>query len=311
MSETEAIDRGDIFPPPEAPAEEAPVAEEAVQESETAVEAAEEAAEPAEDTAEQEASAEAAKQKDDKGRFIPKDRFDEAVRKERGEKELLQRRLQEMEQKEAQRNVVADFAEAQKVIKDMIKDHTSLLADGELDKAADLMEQILELKSEISDRKAEAKAQTAKAQAKEEVRYDALVAKIEADYPQINPDADEFDRDAVKKVQAYMTGLMQTERMSPSQALKEAVDTLLGATKQQSPAPAADKAAELGMRRKEGAVKKALEAKAKQPASTKEVGLDHDKEGGALDASAVMKMSWDEFVKLPDSKLAELRGDFV
>lgn len=311
MSETQDVDRGDNFPPPEAPVEETPVDQEAVQDTETAVEAAEEAAESAEGTAEQEASADAAKQRDDKGRFIPKDRFDEAVRKERGEKELLQRRLQEMEQKEAQRNVVADFAEAQKVIKDMIKEHTSLLADGELDKAADLMEQILEMKAEISDRKADAKAQTAKAQAKEEVRYDALVAKIEADYPQINPDADEFDRDAVKKVQAYMTGLMQTERMSPSQALKEAVETLLGATKQQPPAPAAEKAAELGVRRKEGAVKKALEAKAKQPASTKEVGLDHDKEGGALDASAVMKMSWDEFVKLPDSKLAELRGDFV
>lgn len=248
--------------------------------------------------------------RDKNGKFIPKDRFDEAVRKERAEKEELARRVKEFEDKEAQRNVAADFAEANKVVKDMIKQHSSLLADGEIDKAADLMEKILELKEEISERKAAAKADAAKTAAKEEVRYDALVAKLEADYPQINPEADEFDRDSVRKVQAYMTGLMQTQRMSPSQALKEAVETILGMTKKDD-GPSKQQAEDLGMRRKQDAVKKAMDAQKKQPASTRDVGLDHDKQGGALDASAVMKMSWDEFVKLPDAKLAELRGDFV
>ncbi|TFH39935.1 MAG: hypothetical protein E4H01_17415 [Lysobacterales bacterium] len=58
-------------------------------------------------------------------------------------------------------------------------------------------------------------------------------------------------------------------------------------------------------------MKKAIDAKNKQPASTGSVGKDHDKEGGPLDAAAVMKMSWDEFVALPESKLSEMRGDFV
>jgi hypothetical protein len=297
-STQDAIDRGDEFNPTPDPVKDAPAAEPEV--TQEPVEEAKE--EPVEEAKEE-------RVRDDKGKFIPKDRFDEAVRKERSEKEALANRLKEYEAKEAQRNVAADLTEANKAVKDMIKQHTSLLADGELDKAADLMEQILELKEEISDRRATAKAETAKVQAKEEVRYDALVAKLEADYPMINPDADEFDRDAVKRVQAYMTGLMQTERMSPSQALKAAVETML--TKKADPAPAAEKASEAGMRRKEDAVKKALEAKGKQPPSTKDVGLDHDKTGGAMDASAVMKMSWDEFVRLPESKLAELRGDFV
>lgn len=297
MSE-ENVDRGDLLEQPETtpPPEPELKAEETVEE-------------PVEQQAEPEVKADDDRERDEKGRFIPKDRFDEAVRKERSEKEALANRVKEFEAKEAQRNVAADFAEAQKAVKEMIKQHTSLLADGELDKAADLMEKILEVKEEMADRRASAKAEMAKTQAKEEVRYDAMVAKIEADFPQINPDAPEFDRDAVKKVQAYMTGLMQTERMSPSQALKEAVDTLLSPKK--SDAPAKEKAEELGMRRKESAVKKAVDAKGKQPPSTKEVGLDHDKTGGALDASAIMKMSWDEFVKLPDSKLAELRGDYV
>ena len=291
----QTADRGDDFSPttPAAAAPE-PVKEEPVVEEEQVEAKAEEEERP----------------RDEKGKFIPKERFDEAVRKERAEKEAVAARLKEYEEREAQRNVAADFAEANKAVKEMIKQHTSLLADGELDKASDLMEKILELKEEISERKAAARADQAKTQAKEEVRYDALVAKLEADYPQINPDAEEFDRASVRKVQAYMTGLMQSERISPTAALKEAVDTILGATKK--PDTTAEKKAEdLGVRRKEQAVAKAMDAKTKQPASTKDVGIDSDKIGGALDASAVMKMSWDEFVKLPDSKLAEMRGDFV
>lgn len=293
----QTADRGDDFSPTQpvaAAPEPEPVKEEPVVEEEQVEAKAEEEDKP----------------RDEKGKFIPKERFDEAVRKERAEKEAVAARLKEYEEREAQRNVAADFAEANKVVKEMIKQHTSLLADGELDKASDLMEKILELKEEISERKAAARADQAKTAAKEEVRYDALVAKLEADYPAINPDAEEFDRAAVRKVQAYMTGLMQSERMSPSAALKEAVDTILGATKKPD-VTAEKKAEDLGVRRKEQAVAKAMEAKTKQPASTKDVGIDSDKIGGALDASAVMKMSWDEFVKLPDSKLAEMRGDFV
>lgn len=257
--------------------------------------------------AETEAKADDEQSRDDKGRFIPKDRFDEAVRKERTEKETLQNRLKEFEEREAQRNVSADLAEANKHVKELIKQHTNLLADGELEKAADLMEQILEIKEEITERKAIARADQVKTAAKEEVRYDALVSKLEAEFPQINPDAEEFDKGAVRKVQAYMSGLMQTERMSASQALKEAVETILG--KPETVAP--KKTEDTGVRRKEAAVAKAIDAQKKQPSSTKDVGIDSDKVGGALDASAVMKMSWDEFVKLPETKLAEMRGDFV
>lgn len=312
MSDTnEAVDRGDDFSPTSDTQE--------LEQKDTAVDTAAGAGE-ADTKADAKSDEVEAKvdtkaddedtKRDDKGRFIPKDRFDEAVRKERSEKELLQAKLKELEDKEAQRAVAANFEEANKQIKEMIKKHTSLLADGELDKASDLMEKILEMKEEIAERKAEAKALSAKDQAKEEVRYDALVAKLEADYPQINPDAEEFDNTTVRKVQALMTGLMQTDRLSPSKALQEAVETILGAAKKVD-TTTQQKAEDLGMRRKEDAVKKALDAQKKQPASTKDVGIDHDKTGGALDASAVMKMSWDEFVKLPESKLAELRGDFV
>lgn len=301
---TGTVDRGDDFTPTD---DDAPAAK-----ADAAADKGDEKLEQDDDKADAKADDKDAKDedqpRDEKGKFIPKSRFDEAVRKERDAKDALARQLQEYKEREAQSKVTEDYAAAQKVVKDMIKQHTSLLADGELDKASDLMEKILEMKEEMAERKAEAKANYAKESAKEEMRYDSLVARLENDYPQINPDAEEFDAEAVKKVQAYMAGLMQTQRMSSTQALKEAVETLM--TKKQAP-KADTKAEDLGMRRKEAAVQKAMDAKSKQPASTKDVGVDHDKNGGPMDASAIQKLSWEEFVKLPDSKLSEMRGDFV
>jgi hypothetical protein len=237
---------------------------------------------------------------------IPKSRFDEAVRKERADKEALEARVKAFEERDAQVQVSEDYGKAQGVLKDMIKQHTSFLADGELDKASNLMEQILGLNQAILERRGEHRALATKFAAKEEVQYDALVARLEVDHPQLNPDADEYDKDVVENIQALMAGFMQSQKLTAPQALARAVKTLITA-----PAKAAEKSEDPGLKRKEAAVKKALDAKDKQPASTGGVGVDHDKQGGPLDAAAVMKMNWEEFVKLPDSELSKMRGDHI
>jgi hypothetical protein len=63
------------------------------------------------------------------------------------------------------------------------------------------------------------------------------------------------------------------------------------------------------MRRKAEATERNLAAAKQQPASTKDVGLDHDKKGGGLDAKTVIKLPYDEFSKLGEDVLAKLRGD--
>ena len=243
----------------------------------------------------------------DKGKFIPKDRFDEAVRKERSEKEQMSQRLQELEQREQQRATAIDLDGAAKYVKELVKEHTSLLADGDLDKASDMMERILVAQSNITDHRTATAANNAKDEAKQEIHYDTLVARLESEYPAIDPDNADFDGESVRKIQAYMAGLIQTEKASPANALQEAIGTILGSPPTSSQSPVQDE----GFRRKEAAVAKAIDAQAKQPASVKDVGLDSDKIGGALDASAVMKMSYAEFEKLPDTKLAEMRGDYI
>lgn len=295
-----AGDRGDEFEPTGTEAED-------VQGSA----AEEDAAAAAADTAAAEDSEAVGTERDEKGRFIPKDRFDEAVKRERDEKERLASRLAELERREADRAVATDLQEASAALKEMIKEHTTLLADGELDKAAELMGSILQLQGDMADRRAQAHADQGRSQAKNEIQYDAVVARLEAEYPEINPeDTENFDRAAVRRVQAYMTGLINMEKMTPAQALQEAVTTLLGGSRAAGDANARN-AAELGVRRKTAAVTAALDAKKRQPANTRDVGQDHDKTGGALDANAVMKLSWEEFIKLPEEKLSALRGDTV
>lgn len=240
-------------------------------------------------------------------KLIPKSRFDAAVRKERALKEDLERRVKEYEERDQRAVASEDLSKAEALAREMIKQHTALIADGELDKAADIMEKILQLNSAVAARRADAKTKEAKAETREEIRYEALVAKLEADHPEINPDSEAYDADTVELLQATVSGYVQ-RGMSPSQALSKAVERIMG---KPDNASNRQKAEELGMRRRKEGVEKALAVKGKQPARTSGVGTDHDKVGGILDAAAIMKMSQDEFAKLPESKLREMRGDFI
>jgi hypothetical protein len=68
-------------------------------------------------------------------------------------------------------------------------------------------------------------------------------------------------------------------------------------------------AADVAKERKKSAVAKTLDATNKTPANLGKAGMDSDKAGGSLSAKDVMKMSQDDFKKLPDDVLARMRGD--
>lgn len=68
-------------------------------------------------------------------------------------------------------------------------------------------------------------------------------------------------------------------------------------------------AKDVAAERKKAAVKKSVETSNKTPANPDKVGMDSDKAGGTLTAKEIMKMSQDEFRKLPDDVLSRMRGD--
>jgi hypothetical protein len=239
------------------------------------------------------------------GKWIPKDRFDQAVRKEREKAELANKQLQELKEKETLQSKADDIVQAQAWMKEMVRKRNSLLADGELEKASEIDDKILEVQDAIADRRAEMRSEKTKETTKAEMQYDAAVAKVEAMYPQIDPDSEDYDAEAVSEVRALMRGYQQELKLSASKALERAAKRIFGEVDKKS----ADSQVEAGLRRKQEAVERNLEVAKKQPPPTKDVGLDHDKKGGGLDAKTVMKLDYKEFNKLSDEVLSSLRGD--
>lgn len=244
-------------------------------------------------------------ERDEKGKFIPKARFDEAVTKEREKAAALQARNAELESHLAAQVTSQDITEAQKIVRDLIKQRNSHLGDGELDKATEIDSKIVELQEAIADRKAELKVESARSSAVEAMKYDAVVERLEEEHPELNPDSDEYDDEIATEIRALMKGYQSELRLTPAAALRRAAGRVFGTTKAKEDSKVADE----GVRRKAEATERNLDAAKKQPASTKDVGLDHDKKGGGLDSKTVMSMKYDEFIKLGDDVLSRLRGD--
>ena len=187
----------------------------------------------------------------------------------------------------------------------MVRKRNSLLADGELDKASEIDDKIIEVQDAIADRRAELRATNAKESAKAETQYDNVVDKMEAMYPQINPESGDYDEEAVAEVRALMRGYQSEMKLSAAKALEKAAKRIFGEVDKKS----AEAVEDAGLRRKAEAVQRNVAASQKQPPSTKDVGLDHDKKGGGMDAKTVMKLGYNEFNKLSEDVLSKLRGD--
>ena len=242
--------------------------------------------------------------------LIPRDRFNEAVLKERTKTEAAANRVKELEGQLVVQNVSQDVVEAQKQVKELIKTRNQLLADGKLDEASLTDEKIFDLQEAVADRKAEYKAGQAKEAAKEEMRYDNAVSKLETDHPELDPESDSYSQDDVDEVRVLTRGYQVEMGLSPSAALLRAAKRVFGTAAKAAVIEKEDETAKkAGESRKTEAVEKNLDAVKKQPASTKEVGLDHDKRGGGLDAKTVMKMNYKEFSELDEAQLSKMRGD--
>jgi hypothetical protein len=309
--DADAIARGDILPDEPTESEDSSTPPEADAQTPSAPPSAP----PSEGEEDVSADPSADKDSEPKEPRIPKSRFDQAVQKERERAAQYERELQKYREREQQQAAAANFEESQKQVKELLKQHSNLLADGDLEKASDVMEQVLQLRDDMAQARAQQLAENTRNSTKNEMRYDATVERIEAEYPEINPDADEFDQTAVRRVQMMMTGVMQNEGKDPATALQESVDILLKplreARGQDLRAKPSEEAVESGLRRTQQQIDKNVRASNQQPPAGDALGKDHDRVGGPLDASAVKSMSFEDFLKVPDSELAKIRGDFI
>lgn len=309
---TGTVDRGDDFTPTDddvIPAK-APAAKPA------ATDADPDADPEADPDADPEADPEQTEEKTEKKREqrIPLSRHKDLLEKERAKRADLERQLAQYQRGSEVATLNQDITRAEEGVLAMEKEYNNLLGEGELDKAAELMAKIRKAERSIVEAQSDLKIAAAEARAVERTRFNVALERIEAAYPQLNEDHDDFDAELMEDV-VDLKSAYERKGLTPTAAMQKAVEKLVGKStrKQEAAIDTTPRVSEkdVAAERKKEAVKKTLDAVGKTPPSTTKVGMDSDKAGGALTAKDVMKLSQEDFSKLPDDVLARMRGDEV
>lgn len=259
--------------------------------------------------------------RNDKGQFdkkeprIPKSRFDEQVGKEREAREAAERRAAELERQLVERQQAerqsADIDAVEAKISEMEQEYSKLLLDGEAEQAAKIMSQIRKAERMIASAEAETRTAQRTTQILESERVELAIAHAESEYPQLNPESEQFDEQIVNFVLAEQQRLIKTQGVAPSKALEKAASSVMKRfAPQEAPEPQKGLGKAAAEDRKAEQVKKNLAVAKQQPASMKDSGMDSDK-AGASGLPDPAKMSVEEWGALPEATKARLRGDVL
>lgn len=240
---------------------------------------------------------------------IPLSRHEEILTKARQREEALARRIKELEKKDApvQKDVLGEL---KSTIDDLQDKYEELVFKGDKDEAKKVRLQLDEARERYTDTKVARSGALARAQTIDELKYEAALAKAEADYPALNPDNEaDYDEAKADEVAELMT-MFGANGLNRQAALEKAVKYVLGTPAQKKEAAKDDTAETLRVKREQEARRKAAEAAAKQPPDTSKAGTDNDKAGSVREQGIdVMKLSQDRFAKLDEDTLSRMRGD--
>lgn len=248
-----------------------------------------------------------------KGKFIPIDRHEKLLKKERARREELEAQLAASQAGRAVARANDDMEKIENDLVAMEERYNELLAEGDTKAAAALMTQLRRKNTELNAIASQQRDAEVMARAVEKVRYDEALDRVEEAYPQLNSDSDEFDEELFQDV----VDLMYAGRergLSPTKALQRAVQRVMGAdTSAQKRAttatPRVDES-EVAAQRRGEAVKRNIDAAKRTPPASHRVSAGNG-DGGKLTAQAVLSMSDADFAKLKDEDLARLRGDVM
>ena len=306
-------DYGDDFTPTDDGAEGVPAAkDDAGDESAAADEDLRAAAEELEEGTEE--AKKTGTPKSGKGKFIPLDRHEKLLKKERARREELEAQLSQSRAGQQMAQANEDLSRVEDELVAMEAKYNDLLAEGDTQTAAQLMTQIRRKNAELNSITAAQRDAEVMARAVEKVRFDEALDRIEEAYPELDPDSDEYDEDTYQDVYDLMMAGRQ-RGLSATKALQRAVARVMGAetTAQKRATTATPRVNEndVASRRRGEAVRRNLDAARRTPPATHRISANNDAAGGALTAKAVMSMSEDDFEKLSDKDLARLRGDVL
>jgi gamma-glutamylcyclotransferase (GGCT)/AIG2-like uncharacterized protein YtfP len=239
---------------------------------------------------------------------IPKARYDEDRRNSRAREAKLQARIEELEGKQ-KKDDTPSISDMQKEIEDLEDQHENLLLEGEIDKAKIMRRDINAKRNDLIDRRIAEKSTAMGQAAVEQVRYDSQLAALEARYPVMNPDSPEFDGEVMTEIITLMDAF-EASGKTLTQALNKAVHYVMRDVEPEKK-PAVKKGEAVREERKTAARKKALKAVKDSPADLKDIGRNSDKAGRDDGLPDPLKMSQEDFDKLSEKQLKQLREDQV
>lgn len=250
--------------------------------------------------------------RDEKGRFIPKSRFDEAVTKERERREAAERQVSELQKQIQSVSRAADTVDLEKQLVELRKQDRRAIMDGDEEKSIALAAQIDRINRQIIIQESQSMSSQASEEARESIRVEMAIEKLEEAYPVLKEGSETFDQGLVDLVLAAQSQLIARDRMPPSQALIKATNDIMVRFQPAAKAddkPAGGLAGAKGADRTQAAKAKNVDAALRTPPDTRDVGIDTDKAG--MKGGQPILETVDDLKAIPAATLKRMRGDLV
>jgi ribosomal protein S3AE len=234
--------------------------------------------------------------------------------REREAREALQRELEEAKASkapppQAQQTVNEKIAALNAEVDALYEQVEDARIDGKTKEAAALQRQIDQKNREIVRIESYVMTSRQTAALQQNAVYDSMLEVIEATYEAMDPDSDDYDPDVVSEMEELVQAF-EARGLSAPEALRKATkaifreDPFTKRPKARAKDEAAPEAKKLTPRKPD--TKKALDTIKRQPPDASSKGVNKDET-----RIRVEDLTEEELEKLPASKLAELRGDFV
>ena len=242
--------------------------------------------------------------KPDDAIMVPKGRLDEALHKARQREEELQRRLTAAEERKQSETTTEDVSKMEQELDELDSKYAELLMEGELEKASAVRKQWRQKQNDMFDIRLEQRSTLASKQAIESMRFDRQLAEYEIKFPVINPDSEDFSADVAAEV-ADLMGAFEAKGWNAVAALNKAVKYVIH---EEAPSGGIDPDV-VRTKRTVAARKKVADVARRSPPDITDKGRDTDKVGTGDGIPDVTKMTPEQFAKLTDTQLRQLRGD--
>ncbi len=244
---------------------------------------------------------------------IPLARHKEILEKEREQRASLERQLAQYQKGNELADMNAELTAAENKVTELMTRHATLLTDGEIEEATAVMHEIRKIDRDVAEARSDMKIHAAEVRATERARYNTAIERVEAAFPELNPEHEEFNEPLAAEVLDLLEAY-KSRGMTPTAALQKAVKTIVEprTARQENAVNATPRVSDkdVAAERKQDAIAKTLKATSKTPASLGRAGVNSDRLGGGeLDARAVMNMSQKEFAALSDAQIKKMRGD--